>query len=148
MCMQSDPLGERGVYFTHIHIDYINNTLFFRYYETSAATGQGVHEMFSGVLAAVVEAKLVKAKPVISTEQSSSKQKWIMTKIIYSDVTFCSWLSPCGHPVIMGICYYEQNADPRQKRFAWKWLLLLQTLTNITDTKKRPECVCYNESWL
>ena len=48
---------------------------FFRYYETSASTGQGVYEMFSGVLAAVVEAKLVKAKPVINAEQSSSKQK-------------------------------------------------------------------------
>lgn len=46
-----------------------------RYYETSASTGQGVYEMFSGVLAAVVEAKLVKAKPVINAEQSSSKQK-------------------------------------------------------------------------
>lgn len=33
--------------------------------------------MFSGVLAAAVEAKLVKAKPVINAEQSSSKQKWI-----------------------------------------------------------------------
>ena len=31
--------------------------------------------MFSGVLAAVVEVKLVKAKPVINAEQSSSKQK-------------------------------------------------------------------------
>ena len=48
---------------------------FVRYYETSASTGQGVYEMFSGVLAAVVEAKLVKAKPVINAEQSSSKQK-------------------------------------------------------------------------
>ena len=47
----------------------------FRYYETSASAGQGVYEMFSGVLAAVVEAKLVKAKPVINAEQSSSKQK-------------------------------------------------------------------------
>lgn len=46
-----------------------------RYYETSASTGQGVYEMFSGVVAAVVEAKLVKAKPVINAEQSSSKQK-------------------------------------------------------------------------
>ena len=45
-----------------------------RYYETSAATGQGVHEMFGGVLATVVEAKHVKAKPVISTaEQSKHK---------------------------------------------------------------------------
>jgi len=44
-----------------------------RYYETSAATGQGVHEMFSGVLSAVVEAKLVKAKPVISTDQSKQR---------------------------------------------------------------------------
>lgn len=44
-----------------------------RYYETSAGTGQGVHEMFSGVLAAAVEAKLVKAKPVISLEQSKNK---------------------------------------------------------------------------
>ena len=49
--------------------------LFFRYYETSAATGQGVQDMFSGVLAAVAEGKLVKAKPVVSAEQSSSKHK-------------------------------------------------------------------------
>lgn len=46
-----------------------------RYYETSAATGQGVQDMFSGVLAAVAEGKLVKAKPVVSAEQSSSKHK-------------------------------------------------------------------------
>ena len=50
-----------------------------RYYETSAATGQGVHEMFSGVLSAVVEAKLVKAKPVTSTDQS--KQRWTQGKL-------------------------------------------------------------------
>lgn len=47
----------------------------FRYYETSAATGQGVQDMFSGVLTAVAEGKLVKAKPVVSAEQSSSKHK-------------------------------------------------------------------------
>lgn len=40
--------------------------------------------MFSGVLAAVVEAKLVKAKPVINAEHSSSKQKWMK----------CDWFKP------------------------------------------------------
>ena len=47
----------------------------FRYFETSASTGQGVSEMFSGVLSAVVDAKLVKPKPVISTEHSNVKHK-------------------------------------------------------------------------
>ena len=36
--------------------------------------GQGVHEMFSDVITAAVEAKLVKAKPVINSEQS--KHRW------------------------------------------------------------------------
>lgn len=46
---------------------------FFRYYETSAGTGQGVHDMFSDVIAAAAEAKLVKAKPVINSEQSKHR---------------------------------------------------------------------------
>lgn len=45
----------------------------FRYYETSALNGQGVHEMFSDVITAAVEAKLVKAKPVINSEQSKHR---------------------------------------------------------------------------
>lgn len=44
-----------------------------RYYETSALNGQGVHEMFSDVITAAVEAKLVKAKPVINSEQSKHR---------------------------------------------------------------------------
>ncbi len=58
-----------------------------------------------------------------------------------------SQLSPCGHPAIADTRYYGQNPDPRRKRFDWKWLPLLRTLA-ITDTKRRPERVRYNESWL
>ncbi len=58
-----------------------------------------------------------------------------------------SQLSPCGHPAIADTRYYGQNPDPRRIRFDWKWLPLLRTLAK-TDTKRRPERVRYNESWL
>lgn len=81
-CLLFSPANLLRVSFLHQTLSKLLLFWFFRYYETSAGSGQGVHDMFSGVLAAVVEAKLVKAKPVISTEQSSSKQKWISLWLI------------------------------------------------------------------
>ncbi len=70
-----------------------------------------------------------------------SSQKNKQTNKLYSQ------LSPCRHPAIADTRYYGQNSDPRRKRFDWKWLPLLRTFA-ITDTKRRPERVRYNESWL
>lgn len=45
----------------------------FRYYETSSASGQGVQELFHELLTVVVESKLVKPKPVISSTENRAK---------------------------------------------------------------------------
>ena len=73
--ISSVKIGPNFLYVFKLQIHNLINFFFVfcRYFETSASTGQGVHEMFSGVLAAVVEAKLVKAKPVINAEQSKHK---------------------------------------------------------------------------
>lgn len=66
-----------GLYLKNIYpksVSTVSFPFFFpRYYETSALNGQGVHEMFSDVITAAVEAKLVKAKPVINSEQSKHR---------------------------------------------------------------------------
>ena len=80
------------------------------------------------------------------TMVSHPKLMYIMPIMIH--YALYSQLSPCRHPPITNIHYCRQNSDRRQKRFDWKCMTPAITALTITDAKRRPDSVPYNESLL